>query len=310
MDRTLASAVLAVALHVAVFLAVPLPHRSLPLGAPAAAGTEIDLDTAPAASLGAVFEPTAELERTNSPSLTKEHVSASARRASSAEGREAPSASPLASSSTPADSASATEPSSEGTWTFSPLQSSGEGPLPDRGLAAAVSAGVRATVSEESKERDKNPLKRTISPYSPRDIDLGLFPGSALVGLAHDAVRRSRAPDVGRALLEFELDGAGLVAKVRVLDASSARAEWDEVAEELARDARALPPQRMPTGSKGVAVTIELTSAIKSVSGSTPTKNPVTKVLRAIDDPIDSLIDGKTPPQRVVAARVVRVDAL
>jgi TonB family protein len=296
MDRSLASAVVALALHGAVFAAVALPPRAVAPEAPAAtADTEVDLAAPPAESLGAVTEPAVVLERTRSPSRTGEHASASG---------------PRASSSSPAASAPAAEPSSEGTWTFSPLQSSEAGPLPSGGLGAAVSEGVRATVAEESKEREKDRLKRVIPAYSSRDIELGLFPGSALVGLARDTVRRSRAPDVGRALLEFDLDGAGVLEKVRVVDASSGRAEWDEVAEELARCARALPPQRMPTGSKGVTLTIELTSAIKSVSGSTPTNNPVTKILRAIDDPIDSIIDGKTPPARVVAARVVRVDAL
>jgi TonB family protein len=123
-------------------------------------------------------------------------------------------------------------------------------------------------------------------------------------------VRRSRAPDVGRALLEFQIDGAGVVASVRVLDASSGRTEWDEVAAELTREARAAPPQRMPTGSKGVALTVELTSAMKMVSGGTPSNSTLGKIVGAIANPIDAVIDGQTPPQRVVAARVVAVEAL
>ncbi len=142
-----------------------------------------------------------------------------------------------------------------------------------------MNAGVRATLADERAQERKrgSPSKKLLSSVTAHDMELGLFPGSALVTLARDGVRRSQAPDVGRALLEFQLDGAGVVASVRVLDASSDRTEWDQVASDIAREARAAPPQRIPSGGKGVALTVEVTSAIKTVSGGTPSHDPLEK---------------------------------
>jgi TonB family protein len=119
----------------------------------------------------------------------------------------------------------------------------------------------------------------------------------------------------GRALLQFDTDGAGLVASVRVLEASSGRAEWNEVASEIAAVARN-KPMKVPAGARGVAVTLEVTSALKAFDGATPTSNPLTKAVGVLTDPIDAVANtvealggGKNPPQRVVAAHVVNVQA-
>jgi hypothetical protein len=135
-------------------------------------------------------------------------------------------------------------------------------------------------------------------------MELGLVPGSALAPLARDLVSRSSTPTVSHALLEFDTDGAGLVASVHVLDASSGRAEWEEVAAQIAADARA-KPLTVPSGAKGVAITVEVTSALKTVDGTTPTDNPLAKAWGAINDPVGAAT--KTPPVRVVGARIVDV---
>jgi hypothetical protein len=208
--------------------------------------------------------------------------------------------------------AASSEPApGDGTWTFSPTgggSPSGGGPLSGGALEAAVHAGVGATVAEDTKRRNDS-SKRLLPPFTPRDMELGLVPGGALVNLARDRVRRSRAPMVSRALLEFSTDGAGIVASVRVVDASAGRAEWDEVAAEIAADARGKPPLHVPAGARGVSVTLELTSALKTVNGGTPTDKPLAKALGALTDPVGAVMDSRTPPQRVVASRIVDVQA-
>jgi hypothetical protein len=197
---------------------------------------------------------------------------------------------------------------SDGAWTFSPtgVAPIGSG-LSSAALDDAMRAGLRATVAEDKKR--SNPMRDVLPAYTEHDIELGLFPGGELVTLTRDAVRTSLAPSVGHALLEFQIDGAGMVASVRVVDASSDRSAWDEVATDLARTARA-HPVRVPTGSHGLALTLDVSSAMKTLSGSTPTDSALTKALRAVNDPIDSVIDGTSPARRVVAARVVDVHVL
>ena len=95
---------------------------------------------------------------------------------------------------------------------------------------------------------------------------------------------------------------------MRVLDASSGRAEWNEVASQIAADARS-SPMRVPSGARGVSVTLEVTSALKTVNGGTPTDSPIAKALGAINDPLGTAMDSRTPAQRVVAARIVDVKA-
>jgi hypothetical protein len=143
--------------------------------------------------------------------------------------------------------------------------------------------------------------------FSDRDVELGLAPGGALASLTRDLVRRSSVPAVAHAVLELDTDGAGLVASVRVLDVSSSRPDWEEVAAQIATEARAKPPLKVPAGAKGIALKLEVTSAMKKIDGTTPANGALDKVWGAIKDPIGAATNG--PPVRVVAARVVDVQA-
>jgi hypothetical protein len=203
------------------------------------------------------------------------------------------------------------ETAADGTWTFSPTTAGSSpeaGTLSGDALASAVRAGVAATVAEDTKKREAYARTHVLPVFTPHDVALGLAPGGELVTLTRDLVRRSRAPTNGRALLQFDTDGAGIVASVRVLDVSSERAEWDQVAAEIAASARTRP-MRVPTGARGLAITLEVTSALKTVNGGTPTDNPLAKVAGAVMDPLGTVMDAKTPAQRVVAARLVDVQA-
>lgn len=197
----------------------------------------------------------------------------------------------------------------DGSWTFSPSETPPPaGPLSGTALNDAVRAGVRTTVLEgESAERAR---RQRLPAFTQRDLDLGLAPGGALATLAKELVRRSRVPTEGRALLRIDSDGAGIVASVHILDVSAGMPEWQELATQLVSEARA-KPMKVPTGARGVSVTIEVTSAMKTVDGGKPSHSTAAAIVGAVTDPVDTVIGAAEhlPPVRVVAARVVDVEA-
>jgi len=193
-------------------------------------------------------------------------------------------------------------------WTFSPTEPAPAGTqLSSAALDDAVHAGVRASVAEGRTKSD--PLKSVLGGFSQHDIDLGLVPGGQLVSLTRDTVRTSNAPTTGRATLELEVDANGAVVSVHVLDASSDWKEWEVVAAEIAKAARART-SNVPRGSRGFALKLDVTSSLRTVSGRTPTDQTLTKVFRALGDPMDAIIDGTNSVQRVVAARIVDLQVL
>ncbi len=200
------------------------------------------------------------------------------------------------------------DPATSGSWEFSPTGLAPSGTqLSSAALDDAIHEAVRLTVAEGKKKND--PLKGVLGGFTEHDIELGFIPAGELVTLTRDTVRASRAPTIGYARLELHIDGAGILASVEVLDASSDRAEWDEVAADIMKAAHG-HVARVPSGARGVVLTLEVTSALKTASGRKPTDGAFTKAWRAINDPLDAVIDGTVPAQRVVAARVVDVRAL
>jgi hypothetical protein len=137
----------------------------------------------------------------------------------------------------------------DGTWTFSPSTGAGtsSGPLAGRSLDSAVRAGIDTTLAQE---RPDPTHPRLLPIIDPRDIERGLAPGSVIASIARDLVRRSRAPDAGHALLQFDSDGTGAIAAFRVLEATSGRPEWEEVAAKIAAEARTRPPLHVARGAR------------------------------------------------------------
>lgn len=193
-----------------------------------------------------------------------------------------------------------------GSWTFSPsgTESKTPGPLAGTALNEAVRAGVRRTLDEERSSRAPN---RAVI------FDFGLAPGAALATISEDLVRRSRVPTEGCARLQFDSDASGAVTAVRVLDVSAGWPEWEEVAAQIVRQARG-KPMRVPAGARGLSVTIEVTSAMRTVDGGKPAHGAaaaVAGVVGAIVDPVDTAIGlaAREPLVHVVKARVVDVEA-
>jgi hypothetical protein len=213
-----------------------------------------------------------------------------------------------ASSLGPAEVLTAPADSGGNTWTFAPAEPASSGTrLSSAAFVDAVRGAIRAEVVASSKTHD--PRKHVLGGYSQHDIELGFVPGGEFVNLTRDAVRTSMAPTVGHAVFEFVIDAGGTLTSVHILDASSDRSDWEQVAAEIAKAASG-HVTRIPRGGQAVAMTLDVTSSLRTLSGQSPSDNTLTKALRAIDDPIDTVIDGTSAPQRVVTAHVVDVEVL
>ncbi len=251
-----------------------------------------------------------EVEPPAAPSLADTVEPAAVRVRPEAVVRAATAAGPRAASSSGAVESPPTPVESEGggSWTFSATGAEPNGALiTSAALGSAIRDGVRVTVDESRKKSDAR--KNVVGGYTAHDIALGLIPGGEFVSLTRDTVRTSDAPSVGHAVLEFQIDGSGNLMSVHVLDVSSDRMAWDLVAAEIAKAARG-HITRMPHGAQGVALTLDVTSAMKTASGANATDGALSKILHAIDDPVDAVIDGTVPAQRVVSAHVVDVQVL
>ena len=200
-------------------------------------------------------------------------------------------------------------PAPDGTWTFNPSTTGGPsapGGLSNDALSSAMRSGVGAIAAEDAKKRAASARHYL---FTPEELDHGVVPGGQLVSLTRDLVRRSLTPDNGRALLQFDIDGKGAVSSVRVLDVSSGRPEWDQVASEIAAASHATTVQ-VPGGANGLTITMEVTSQMKTVTGAAATgRSTLGKVWGAINDPLGAATDATTHPQRVVASRIVDVRA-
>jgi len=290
------SLVLATAAHAAVLLAASRVTRTPPVLPPGPPVTEAEVEVAvEAPPLPEVVAPAPEAQSVVPPI----HEVARVLRAGSSSEATLPAEAP-----SPVASA---EPSAGG-WTFSPTvarPSASAHMEGDAGVtfAQATTAGVGAVVSDFEKREER----RRTSTIVQEERELGLVAGGRYVTLTRDRVRNSITAINGHAVMEFWTDAKGVVARVRVVDASSDRGAWDEVAAGLAQDARSAPPLKVPIDAAGLVITLDVTSALKTLSGATPSSNPLTRILGAINDPVDAIVDSKSPPQRVVAARVVDV---
>ncbi len=91
--------------------------------------------------------------------------------------------------------------------------------------------------------------------------------GPVVAQIEHSTREVPSAPTEGRALLAVKVDELGLVVSVGVADASTDRRDWTDVATHV-MNALAQKRLRLPQGSKGVSMRIEVTSKIALPSGS------------------------------------------
>ncbi len=211
---------------------------------------------------------------------------------------------PAASSETPTPVVSAPN---DGSWTFSPTQTKPGGAVVPPGLTRGGEVGVREAMVEDEKKAAARPPSNL---FTPHDVALGLVAGGRFIAMARNEVRTSLVPDISRALLEFDTNREGIVLTVRVLEVSSDRVGWDEVAAALRNEASTGRPERVPRGANGVAVVLEVISSLKTSNGTAPTHGVLESAMRAINNPVDVALEGTQSPHREVAARIVDVHAL
>jgi hypothetical protein len=299
---SLAVAVALAAHALAMIAMLRAPPPAIPRAQPSE--TEVELEApavAPAATEAATAEPppspAAPIARVASRSVGRD-LQAGPAPSSTPEAHAAPQPS--------ASTAAAPTTADEG-WSFSAAPQGGHGGGTAGALGRATSAGVGAVIAEAERKAAARERKPKI--FTPDEWELGLVPGGQYAAFTRDRVRNSLAPMNGHALLEFWTDRRGLVARVRVLDASSDRRAWDDVADALALDAHAAYPLKIPDDADGLIITLDVTSVLKTISGASPTASTFGKIVGAITDPLDTLADSKAPPQRLVTARIVGVRA-
>jgi hypothetical protein len=200
-------------------------------------------------------------------------------------------------------------------------------------VLGAASGGVLALAPRfdapprEGQDAEKDASRAAITSVraalDAHDKDVGLGAGGPLVNATRDAVRSSRAPSVGHATIEVVTDASGVPSTVRVVDASSNMADWEEVAAQLET---ALKKQRLKVapGAHGVAVRMRVESALKTASGhdaqevavsafGIPIKKSSAEHPVHVDvalpitvnlDPTDALLDATNRAHRVVSVWV------
>jgi hypothetical protein len=102
-----------------------------------------------------------------------------------------------------------------------------------------------------------------------RDVAQGLGAGGPVVTAAEVSVRESDVPLNAHAILEATTDAQGEVLSVRVLGESAGRADWEDAASRV-RAALRGRRLRVPPGSGGVVVTLDVTSRWQLASGHDP----------------------------------------
>jgi hypothetical protein len=152
------------------------------------------------------------------------------------------------------------------------------------------------------------------------------------VTAAEASVRESDVPLNAHAVLEARADAQGDVVSVRILGESAGRADWEDVARRV-REALRSRKLRVPSGSGGVVVTLDVTSRWQLASGHDPdvevavagqpvkpaapeSKNPVhVDVLKPevkveeVEPPPDLSPPVKLPPQHAEARiKILGVD--
>jgi hypothetical protein len=101
------------------------------------------------------------------------------------------------------------------------------------------------------------------------DHGIGLDIGGPIVAVLEDLTRPSSTPLNSRAVFQVTADADGNVTGVSLVDVSQGRGEWEHVATSL-RDALRSRKLHVPGGTGGVAITLEVASRWQLPSGHDP----------------------------------------
>lgn len=192
----------------------------------------------------------------------------------------------------PVASASATPEESATAWSFSPT-----GPMDVRigsywKTVVTASSAPRPPPSADEWARGGEFGRRLSDDMRAHDVATGHSIAGPLVSAAHEAASPNVAPDVGTATIEIEADASGEIVAAHVVDASSDRARWEDVAEQIRRS-MAHKPLRVPAGARGVRAHVRIVADRTLPSGERTS-------VHAGAAP-DEVCDGSGPTRRCVA---------
>jgi hypothetical protein len=168
-------------------------------------------------------------------------------------------------SSAPPETPDTAAPSAS-TWSFSPT-----GPI-DLRIGSSwkdvvtASSAPRPPPSADEWVRGGDFARRLSDDMRAHDLATGHSIAGPLVTAAHEAASPRVAPDVGRATIEIDSDASGEVVAARVVDASTDRARWEDVAEQIRRS-MAHKRLRVPSGARGVRAHVRIVAERTLPSG-------------------------------------------
>lgn len=163
---------------------------------------------------------------------------------------------PLASSSSAPEAPEAPAPS-DTTWSFSPTAPQDLAIGTYWKSVVEASSAARPTPSTDELARNGDFHRRLSDDMRARDVATGHSIAGPLVSAAREAASPRLAPDVGTVTIEIDADASGEIVAARVVDASSDRAQWEDVAREIRRS-MAHRRLRVPAGAHGVRAHVRI----------------------------------------------------
>jgi hypothetical protein len=293
MDRLGATLIVACALHVSAIAAFTRIVRPA-VAVPRAEDATIEVALAPESEPEPEHDaPEAPVARIDARELAKKAIAGSSRGGPHAtEG--SPDAVP-ASEPTAAPAGSSGEP-----WSFAPAR-------PEIDLGTTGRYGTPEAPGERV-----GPAASAAPKWSgaadERDVALGMTRGGAAVAVARDLTREGSTPIDGYAIFDATADASGTVTDVRVIDVSSDRPSWEEVARRMVP---ALASKRfsVPPGARGLVVRIRVESKWQYPNGRSASGKQPSAAVRTALLPL-TVVLGQDPterekPLRAVIARVL-----
>jgi hypothetical protein len=131
---------------------------------------------------------------------------------------------------------------------------------------APNAAGSRADQAKAATARLQRSMMRD---QVKRDSRLGLGAAGPVLSVLEKITRASRTPPDGSAIFSVVIDPSGKLHEIEVLEVHTDRQGWEGIGRAVARELEK-KKLRVPKGTRGVRVTIEVVSQVQLPSGASP----------------------------------------
>jgi hypothetical protein len=158
--------------------------------------------------------------------------------------------------------------------------------------------------AEDSSSTRSNIQKALDTELSVRDVQVGLARGGVLVERVNRAIQTS-GPGRGNAIITVTLDDGGNVEIVEL--SSGADSEWSNLIRVLRNGAPVRV--RMPSGAKGLRVTLKVSAKIQRVSGVDTRKSAVALGANPLSSTFD-VVDISGATERLASVRILSEEIL